>query len=57
MNNHQNNEAVWKSTSEIISYIKQRCLLVQVSGSRNNISQLQEPKHQSQCIQQPSEVF
>ena len=57
MNSHQNNETVWKPTSEILYYIKQRCLLVQVSGSRNNISQLQEPKHQSERIQQPSEVL
>ena len=51
------NEAVWKPTTEIFDYVKQRCLLLQVTGSATNISQLQKPKHQSECIQKLSEVF
>ena len=53
----EGNEAAWKPTTEILYYVKQRCLLVQVAGSPTNISQLQKPKHQSECIQKLSEVF
>ena len=51
----EGNEAMWKPTTEIL--IKQRCLLVQVAGSPTNISQLQKPKLESECIQKLSEVF
>ena len=35
---------MWKPTTEILHYVKQICLLVQVAGSPTNISQLQKPK-------------
>ena len=53
----ESNEAVWKPATEVLYYIKQRCLLVQVADSPTNISQLQKPKHQSECVQKLSEVF
>ena len=53
----EGNEAVRKPTTEILYYVKQRCLLVQVVDSPANISQLQKPKHQSESIQKLSEVF
>ena len=41
----------------MLYYVKERCLLLQVAGYPTNISQLQKPKHQSDCIQNLSEVF
>ena len=51
------NEVVWKPTTEKLYYVKQRCLLVQGAGSLTNISQSQQPKHQSERIQKHSEDF
>ena len=42
-----------KPTTEILYYVKQSCLLVQVAASPTNIIQLQKKKHQSECIQKP----
>ena len=53
----EGNEAVRKPTTEILYYVKQRCLLVQVAGSPTNICQLQKPKHQSESIQKFSDIF
>ena len=48
------NEAVWKPTTEILYYVKQICLLVQVAGSPTNKSQLLKPKHKCDCIEKLS---
>ena len=31
----KSNEAVWKQATDILYYVKQRCLLVQVAGYKN----------------------
>ena len=51
------NEVVWKPTTEKLYYVKQRCLRVQGASSLTNISQSQQPKHQSERIQKHSEDF